>query len=51
MEGKKYDYIQVAFNRYYDNVPEAFSLSDDIEIEADEYINKDITIEYQNAAG
>jgi hypothetical protein len=50
MEGKKYDYIKIAFNRYFDNVPEAFSLSDDIEIEAAEYVNKDISIEYQTPA-
>src|SRR5690606_24934298 len=48
MEWKRYDYIKVAFNRYYDNVPEPFSLSDDIEIPAGEYLNNDITIEYQS---
>ena len=48
MEWKRYDYIQVAFNRYYDNVPAPFSLSDDIEVPAAEYINNDVTVEYQS---
>lgn len=48
MEWKRYDYVKVAFNRYYDNVPEPFNLSDDIEIAAAEFLNHDITIEYQS---
>lgn len=47
MEWKKNSNLTLAFNRYYDNVPEAFDLSNSIQIPAKEYINKDITVTYQ----
>ena len=47
MEWKKNSSLTVAFNRYYDNVPEAFDLSDSIQIAAGEYVNKDITARYE----
>lgn len=47
MEWKKNSNLTIAFNRYYDNVPEEFDLSDAIQITPGEYINKDIAITYQ----
>lgn len=47
MEWKKNNHLTVAFNRYYDNVPSAFDLSNSIQIPSKEYINKDITVTYQ----
>jgi hypothetical protein len=44
---KKNSSLTVAFNRYYDNVPNAFDLGDSIQIAADEYVNKDITIQVE----
>lgn len=47
MEWKKNSSLTVAFNRYYDNVPGAFNLSDSIQIPAQVYVNRDITVSYQ----
>lgn len=47
MEWKKNSSITVAFNRFYDNVPEAFDLSSAITIPVAEYSNKDVTVTYQ----
>lgn len=47
MEWKKNSNLTVAFNRYYDNVPKAFDLSNSIQIAPKEYINKDISVSYQ----
>lgn len=47
MEWKKNNYLMIAFNRYYDDVPEPFELSDSIEIGAQEYVNRDVNVEYQ----
>jgi hypothetical protein len=47
MEWKKNSSLTVAFNRYYDNVPEAFDLADSIQIAPDEYVNKDITVNFE----
>ena len=47
MEWKKNSNLTVAFNRYYDNVPEAFDLSSSITVAPKEYINKDVTVTYQ----
>ncbi len=47
MEWKKNSSLTIAFNRYYDNVPIAFDLADSIQIPAQEYVNKDITVNYE----
>lgn len=47
MEWKKNSSLTVAFNRYYDKVPEAFDLADSIQIAPDEYVNKDITVNFE----
>jgi hypothetical protein len=47
IEWKKNSSLTVAFNRYYDNVPKAFDLSDSIQIPSQEYVNKDITVNYE----
>jgi hypothetical protein len=47
MEWNKNSNLSVAFNRFYDDVPSDFNLSDDITIQAQEYVNKDITVDYQ----
>jgi hypothetical protein len=47
VEWKKNSSISVTTNRFYDNVPEAFNLSDSNKIEPGEYVNKDITLACQ----
>jgi hypothetical protein len=50
MEWNKSNILIVGFNRYYDNVPEAFDLADSIQIPTGEYVNKDITVNYESAS-
>lgn len=47
IEWKKNSSIQLAYNRFYDNVPSTFELSNNILIEPDEYVNNDISITCQ----
>jgi hypothetical protein len=47
MEWKKNSSLTVAFNRFYDNVPKAFDLSDSIQIPAHRYVNRDITVNFE----
>ncbi|HEY5690367.1 MAG TPA: hypothetical protein VIS49_02835, partial [Cyclobacteriaceae bacterium] len=47
MEWKNSSSVSLAFNRFYDNVYEAFDLSDDIQVPIGEYTNKDLTLMYQ----
>ncbi len=47
MEWVKSNSLQVTFNRFYDNTPTVFSLSNDILINPGTYVNKDFTLSYQ----
>lgn len=47
VEWKNSSSVSLAFNRFYDNVYEAFDLSDDIQVPIGEYTNNDITLNYQ----
>ncbi len=48
MEWKNSSSLSLAFNRFYDNVYEAFDLADGIQVPIGEYTNKDITVSYQS---
>lgn len=47
IEWIRYNSFQVTFNRFYDQTPSAFDLSDDITINPGTFVNKDITLLYQ----
>jgi len=48
MEWKNSSNVSVAYNHFYDNVYEAFDLSDDIQVPIGEYTNRDISLTYQS---
>jgi hypothetical protein len=47
MEWNKNNNLQIIYSRVFDSPPEAFDLSDDVQIAAGDYINDDITISYE----
>ncbi len=47
MEWNKNSSIQLTFSRFLDNVPDAFDLSDSIQIGAGKYVNTEITAEFE----
>jgi hypothetical protein len=46
IEWVKSNSLQITFNRFYDDTPSVFSLSDDININPGRYVNRDVTLEY-----
>ncbi len=47
LEWKKNSSLELVLSRYYDRVPEAFDLSDEVTIEPDAYVNTDLTVNFE----